>query len=144
MINVCTKELKMYSQSEKSEDSSPWNQLSHVSRSSSVSDSSSESLDACVELSFHLQYSFWGFWLTLLEESLHQRSTAESAEKLLRVGPSVLTSSKSLRVELRFVLLSFLIFKVEKKCSTLAVEKGNLKNRLLTVNILFCPLHSIR
>jgi len=63
---------------------------------------------------------------------------AASPVKLLRVGPSVFTSSKSLSVEqLRFVLLSFLIiFKVEKKSSTLAVEKGKLKSNSLTSNTL--------
>ena len=68
------------------------------------------------------------------EESLHQRSTSESDEKLLRVRPSVLTSRKSWRVEqLRFVLLLFLmIFKVEKKRSTLAVKKGKVKSSSLT------------
>ena len=77
--------------------------------------------DVCVTvvlLCLCLLYSLRDFWLTLLpdEQSLHQRSTAASAEKLLNVGPSVLTSSKSFRVEqLRFVLLSFLIiFSVEK------------------------------
>ena len=86
-----------------------------------------------------------GFWLTLLAESLHQRSTAKSAEKLLRVGPSLLTSSKSLRVkQLRFVLLSFLmIFEVEKKRSTLAVKKGKLKSRLLTNKMFVHSQHQV-
>ena len=47
-------------------------------------------------------YSLRGFWLTLVtdEPSFHQRGPlhAESVGKLLRVGPSVLTSSKLLRV----------------------------------------------
>ena len=85
-----------------------------MSRSNSFSDS--ESSSAMELLCLCLLYCFW---LTLLpgEQSLHHRSTAASAEKLLKVGPSVLTSSKSFTVkQLRFVLFSFLIiFKVEKK-----------------------------
>ena len=63
----------------------------------------------------HLLYSLHGLWLTLLpdEESLYQRSTAESTEKLLGGGGAF-------SVDLSF-------FKVEKKRSTLAVEKGKLK-----------------
>ena len=69
------------------------------------------------------------FGKLLFQMRNHQRSTAESAEKSHRVGPSVLTLSKSLRVELlrRALPSVFMIFKVEKKCSTLAVEKGKLK-----------------
>ena len=87
-----------------------------MSRSNSFSDSESSSAMELLCLCF--LYSLRGFWLTLLpdEQSLHHRSTAASAEKLFKVGPLVLTSSKSFTVELlRFVLFSFLIiFKVEK------------------------------
>lgn len=50
--------------SEETTASSLWNQLPHISRSNPVSDwhSSSESLDACMELPFHLQYSFEIFY----------------------------------------------------------------------------------
>ena len=50
-----------------------WNQLSHVSRSNPVLDwhSSSESLNTCMELTFHLRYSFWGFWLTFFQMKNH-------------------------------------------------------------------------
>ena len=78
--------------------------------------------------------------MTLLpdEQSLHHRSIAASAEKLQIVGPSVFTSSKSFRVEqLRFVLLSFLIiFRVEKRRSSLAVEKGKLSSSSHTNKML--------
>ena len=63
-----------------------------------------------------------GFWLTLLAESLHQRSTAKSAEKLLRVGYSVLTSSKSLRVE--------------QLCSSLILD--DLQSRKEMLDFFFC------
>jgi len=141
-VVICTKKW-WCSQSEESEESeeSVWNQSSHVSRSDSFSDSESPDVLATVELlCLCLLYSLRGFWLTLLpvEQSLHHRFTAASAERLLKVGPSVLTSSKSFRVEqLRLVLLSFLIiFSVEKKRSTLAVEKGKLRSSSLT-NIMF-------
>ena len=64
--------------------------------------------------------------------------TAESGEKLLRVGPSTLTSSKSLRVEqFRLALLSFfIIFRIEKKHSTLAVENGKLNSNSLIKKML--------
>ena len=112
-----------------------------MSRSNSFSDSESSDVSATVELlCLRFLYSLRGFWLTLLpeEQSLHHRFTAASAQKLLKVGPSVLTSSKSFRVEqLRLVLLSFLIiFSVEKKRSTLAVEKGKLRSSSLT-NMMF-------
>ena len=117
------------------------NQSSHVSKSNSISDSESPDVLATVELlCLCLLYSLRGFWLTLLpdEQSLHHRTTAASAETLITVGPSVLTSSRSFSVEqLRLVLLSFLIiFSVEKKRSTLAVEKGKLRSSSLT-NMMF-------
>ena len=91
-------------------------------------------------LVLHLEYVLRGFWLTLLpdEQSLHQRSTAQSEEKLLKLGPSVLTYSKSLRVkQLRFVLLSVLmIFIIEKKHSTFAVENGKHISSSLTNKML--------
>ena len=54
--------------------------------------------------------------LHLPDWQLPQMFTAESGEKLLRVGPSTLTSSKSLRLEqFRLALLSFfIIFSIEK------------------------------
>ena len=93
-----------------------------MSKSNSFSDPGSSDVCATVKLvCLCLLYSLRGFWLTLLpdEQSLHHRSTAASAEKLLKLGPSVLTSSKSFRVEqLKFVLLLFLMFfSVEKNCS---------------------------
>ena len=71
--------------------------------------------------------------MTLLPDE-HHRSIAASAEKLLKEGPSVLTSSKSFTIEtLRFVLLSFLIIlSIEESRSTLAVEKGKLNSSSLT------------
>ena len=60
--------------------------------------------------------------------------TAESGEKLRRVGPS----SKSLRVEqFRLALLSFfIIFRIEKKRSTLAVENGKLNSNSVIKKML--------
>ena len=63
-----------------------------------------------------LLYSLQGLWLTLLpdEQLLHHRLTAALAEKVLKVGPSVFTSSKSFRVErLSLILSFFIIFSVE-------------------------------
>ena len=101
--------------------SSKSNQLSHWSRarfSESESSALLSPVTVVLELevaflfeSFLFLYFFLGFCCTrrvLVEESFHHKSMAVSAEKLLKGGPSVFISNKSLKVsELRLVLFSF-------------------------------------
>ena len=116
------------------------NQLSQLSRARSGSDSSSELLSGCKNLRLRLGYSLRGLWLTRWpdEQSLHQRSTTDCREAA-KVGPSVLTYKKLLSVEqLRFVfLLVLIIFRVQKRRSKFAVEKGKLKRSLAIIKSMF-------
>ena len=66
---------------------------------------------------------------------MSSRSTTSQLQlKLLKAGPSALTSSKSFKVEqLGLVLFSVLIvFSVETNYSALAVEKGKFRSNSLT------------
>ena len=109
--------------------------------SSSSDDESVSPLADCLGL-----YVFLSLWFTLLvvAQSDHQASIVLSDKRSLSSGPSTLTSSRSLNVEvLSRVCLSVLItFNVENMLSTWPLEKGKLNIRWQSRRTFFHLLES--
>ena len=108
------------------------NQLSRSSIAKCTSSDSDSVWEAVEELDLSLLglCGFLGPWLTLLvvEQLLHHKSTAESAEKQSRGGPSTKVSrrSSSMLTDRLVWLVVLMILREEKICSTRPLEKGKL------------------